>query len=115
MEITKKSQQYLDEIFLDYVEVNSLPKELYGRTILHLYPVRDTDNGKELDGFVDALFFDLHIYNCETMTVYKTDCKDQIRIDVPCATRIFKDGSTMIIIDSPVAIHLFQSVDIQPV
>lgn len=53
-------------------------------------------------------FFKARIFFVETMTFCEIEYRDGIRIDVPCVTKIFKDGSTMISIDGPVFIQYLQ-------
>lgn len=120
MEISEKSKKMINEVFSRYKEVNLPPLldgiKIDGRTIIHTYPTKDTQNDKddELDGFIDALLFDVHIFDVDKSLVYKSRGHD--RIDYYgfkiISQEIFKDGSTMIIIDTPVKIHLGQSIGV---
>lgn len=105
VQIEKESVEYLQEVFKDYKEVNKRLDEIKGRCIIHIYPKQDTyEEDGALYGFCDALLCEMHIYDCEKQLVYKTNNHDSVYLDVPCGTRIFKDLSTMLIIDSGITI-----------
>ncbi len=112
---TDHAENYLKDVFDGYVEVDEFPTELNGRTIIHIYPKEDTfDTDGSLTGFQDAYNCEIHIYNVESKTVYKTKrLHDQIELDVPCRIRSFKDLSTMIIIDAPIKLYNFQSLEVR--
>lgn len=101
--IEKESVEYLQKVFKDYKEVNKPIEEIKGRCIIHIYPKRDTyeENG-ELSGFCDALLCEMHVYDCKNKLVYKTQNHDSVYLGVPSETRIFKDLSTMLVIDGGV-------------
>jgi hypothetical protein len=69
--------------------------------IIHIYPKYDTYNADgELEGYIDSLFCDIHVYDIERMTKWKSKrTHDGI---MPFANlnidqiKIFKDLSTMI-------------------
>ena len=120
IKISEKSKKMINEVFSRYKEVE-LPSildgiKIDGRTIIHTYPTSDTqdDNDDELDGFIDALLFDVHIFDVDKSLVYKSKGHD--RIDYYgfniISQEVFKDGSTMIIIDTPVKIHLGQAIGV---
>lgn len=73
------------------------------RLIIHMYPEKDTYNidSGELYGFSDSLFFRTIIYNTDNLKYYDYSLHDEIRLEVEHQIRIFKDGSTMIIINQP--------------
>lgn len=101
--IEQESIEYLEKVFKDYKEVNKPIEEIKGRCIIHIYPVEDTYNSKgELRGYCDAILCDMHVYDCKNEIVYKTNNHDSVSINAPCQTRIFKDLSTMLIIDGGV-------------
>lgn len=108
-----KSEQYLREILAEYKETKELPSIIKGRCIIHMYPYEDTyeDDGC-LVGYIDAIHCELHIYDIENKTVYKTKMHDEIRVDVPCRVRIFKDLSTMLIFDTPVSFNNWHSFEV---
>lgn len=87
-------------MFKDYKEVKKPIEEIKGRCIIHIYPKKDTyEEDGELYGYYDALLCEMHIYDCNNEIVYKTKYHDSIYLDVPIGTRIFKDLSTMLVID----------------
>lgn len=114
--LNKESKELIMETFSNYKESAKLPKVLYGRTIIHMYPKEDTikDDG-EVIGFHDSLFFNFNIYNTTTEKVYKrSGLYDEFVIEVPCRIRTFKDLSTMIIIDQNISIGGSQSILVYP-
>jgi len=107
------SEQYIKDTFSQYTEVYQMPKLIKGRCIFHMYPYQDTTNEDgSLVGYNDAMLFNLHIYDIENMNVWKTSNKDSLDIDVPCKIRIFKDLSTMVVIDGGVELHSFQAFEV---
>ena len=118
VEISNKSKEMIKETFDMYMEkeIDNYIIESKGRTIIHTYPTDDTQNDKdeELSGYKDALLFDVHIYNCEEKVVYKSKGHDNIfyRGLSSLSQKIFKDESTMTIIDEPVEILLCQGITV---
>ena len=111
--ISKVSEQYIKDTLSRYIEIEDMPKQITGRCIFHMYPYQDTtDENGGLVGYQDAILFNLHIYDIDNMTVWKTSNKDSLDIDVPCKTRIFKDLSTMVVIDGGVKLHSFQAFEV---
>lgn len=118
VEISNKSKKLIEETFSMYKEkeIDNYIIESKGRTIIHTYPIGDTQNDKdeELSGYKDSLLFDVHIYNCKEKVVYKSKGHDNIfycglsRL----SQKIFKDESTMTIIDEPVEILLCQGITV---
>ena len=105
VQIEQESVDYLQEVFKDYKEVDKPLYEIKERCIIHIYPKKDTyDEDGELYGYCDAIFCDIHIYDCENQLVYKTKYHDSVYLDVPNGTKIFKDLSTMLTIDGGVLI-----------
>jgi hypothetical protein len=114
IELSNKAKQYMKMVFSRYEYSENIPDEFYGRTILHLYPKRDTmrDNEEHLLGFEDGLLFDVHIYSIDNKKKYIITNKDQIEISFPVMIRIFKDQSTMIIIDRAFKLGRYQSLEL---
>jgi hypothetical protein len=117
IELMQESKDYLNEVFNQYEEVDKLPNVLGKTTLIHMYPVEDTrDSSGELHGFTDALLCNVHIYNTKEMICKKTYAnKDELMIDVPCRVRVFKDGSTMIILFGDIMIGDTQSMWVREV
>ena len=113
VQLSAKSQEHIDFLIKAYKEVYECPKQINGRTLIHIYPKSDTinDNDGHSSGFYDAINCEVHIYNTDNMTVFKTKHHDQIELEVPCRTRIFKDLSTMLLIDCPVTFGNCQSLE----
>lgn len=113
--LSHKSLQWINFLKDNYKETKELPSKINGRTLIHIYPKEDTlnDNNDNSTGFVDVLNCEVHIYNTDNMTVFKTRKHDQIEVEVPCNVRIFKDLSTMLIIDTPVTFGMFQSLEVR--
>ncbi|WP_340032675.1 hypothetical protein NSQ20_12505 [Paenibacillus sp. FSL K6-1122] len=98
--IHENSVNYMNRVFMQYKEIETLPS-VVDNPIIHLYPVKDTyeENG-ELNGYSDALYFHLHVYDPISMTSWKSkQLHDGI---IPFSEvmvqqiKIFKDLSTMI-------------------
>ena len=116
MKISKKSQKMIKDVFSSYKEETPMPnKFLGGRTIFHLYPSGDTQNDKndDLAGHRDALLFDVHIYRPKERVKYPViHDRDTIDFLFPTSVKIFKDGSTMIVVDRPIAIGVTQAMTV---
>ncbi|MFC8686031.1 hypothetical protein [Brevibacillus porteri] len=104
IDLHEKSLDYLNSVFTQYTEIDRLP-EIIKNPIIHMYPKKDTYNyDGELDGYIDALFFELCIYDTDEMTVWKSKrLHDAI---IPACKHIeigqikaFKDLSTMIVLN----------------
>jgi hypothetical protein len=120
IEIHEKSVEYIRETLSNYTEVYELDKNIKN-PIIHMYPVEDTiDEEGNLNGYIDALFFRIHIYDPEKGTVYKGNkLHDGI---VPFENlhisqiKIFKDLSTLICLNGIYNISVsFAAVDITKV
>lgn len=120
VELHQDSIDYVKEVFSRYEEVDSLNKIIHD-PIVHMYPVEDTyDTNGNLDGYIDAVFFRVNIYDTTNMTVYKGirlhDAImpfEKLRIN---QIKIFKDLSTMIVLRGDYQISLsFAAIDIEPV
>ncbi|MED3562382.1 hypothetical protein [Bacillus xiapuensis] len=102
VELHQNSVDYVKEVFSMYTEVYDLNKHIKN-PIIHIYPVEDTyDQNGELNGYIDALFFKMNIYDTENMTVYKSEKLhdgilpfDNLHVS---QIKIFKDLSTMIVL-----------------
>ena len=100
IEIHQNSIDYVKEIFSKYTETTEL-KSTYKSPIIHMYAKEDTyDEQGNLNGYIDGLFFELHLYDTENSTVWKSNryydgiCPfDDLRVS---QIKIFKDMSTMI-------------------
>lgn len=114
IKLSKQSEQYIRETLDKYKPVDGLPADFTGRTILHLYPTQDTMQENGLVGFEDALMFDIKVYVPKRKVVYTVEWRDQVELKVPADIRIFKDGSTMIIIDKPFTFGYYQSLEVNP-
>lgn len=113
IQLHQRSEEYLKEVFSAYSDGGDLPlfHTLSGRTLIHLYPVADTvDENGELTGLGDALFVEVYVYNVDTMTYWHTTSKDEVDVAVPSKVRIFKDGSTVIIINRDIKVTDTQSL-----
>jgi len=115
--LSKDSKQYIEDTFKAYEEVDEKLTQLNGKTIIHLYPVEDTmmDGIDNIKGFIDALFCEVHVYDVTNRKVYKGGYCDGVSIrDINShSLRIFKDLSTMIIIEEPVKIHYYLNLEIE--
>ena len=111
VKISEKSKKMIEETFSMYENLEWDWFEILkfnNRVILHIYPENDTINDKdeESTGFVDCLEFKLKIFDCKHRKCYETHC-DSICIDdiKYSSIKVFKDQSTMIIIEPSCEIH----------
>jgi hypothetical protein len=94
------SVKYINETLGQYTESKDTPFVIED-PVFHLYPVIDTFTEEgELIGFIDAVFFKLHIYDTKNMTVYKPKGihdaiipYNDIKVN---QIKIFKDLSTLV-------------------
>ena len=114
--ISKKSEKMITDTFnkYSYNEKESCPKIFHNRIVIHIYPVGDTieDDNNKAQGLEDSILFDVHIYDTIAFKKYIILNRDAILLEVPVETRIFKDLSTMYIIDEPCAFDIFQKITI---
>jgi hypothetical protein len=115
IELHQKSVEYIKETLGQYTEVDSL--DTVENPIIHIYPIKDTyDKDGELDGYIDALFFEAHIYDTKNMKV----CKSKKLHDgiMPFADlfipqiKVFKDLSTMIVLHGKYNIGRYTAMSI---
>jgi len=114
--IHEESRKLIKETFELYEERGELEsfKIINSKTIIHLYATVETmDEKGYLNGFVDSLFFKARVFDCDKRVVYTAEYRDEIFIHLPCQTRIFKDGSTMLIFDGPTKITNAQCMTIE--
>jgi len=99
--IHQKSVDYMDDVFGKYVQDQHFERYIQN-PIIHLYPTKDTyDQDGNLNGYIDALFMDIHIYDTINMKKYLLKNKDGIFGDnnlTVSQIKAFKDGSTMIVL-----------------
>ncbi|WP_336763471.1 hypothetical protein [Paenibacillus sp. USHLN196] len=100
IKIHENSVNYMKRVFMQYKEIETLPN-VVENPIIHLYPVKDTyETNGELNGYNDALFFQLHVYDPVGMVSWKSkQLHDGI---IPFSEvmiqqiKIFKDLSTLV-------------------
>lgn len=111
---SNESLWFISEIVKNYKQVYVLPKTIKSTCVVHMYPYKDTilECGAT-EGYINAYNCILHIYDVDNKTVFKTIWHDEIDISVPCRIRIFKDLSTMIIINVPVEFVFGRSFSIR--
>lgn len=108
-----RNEFYIGNVPYKYKKVDKLWSGKIKECIIHMYPKEDTLNGNgELCGYCDSLFFDMVIYNEDTMEYYVLNNRDALNINVKTETRIFKDLSTMIICREPAMFNVHQDVTI---
>ena len=119
VKLTETSTGMIKDIFARYKKAEGdLPDGLTGRTIFHIYAKSDTINQDgDLEGFEDSLFFTLKVFNMVSMSYWEVRNRDSVELDrygfaIGADIRIFKDGSTMIIVDGDIEICWYQAVEI---
>lgn len=116
VKIHTESEDYLKRIFDNYTEVYELPA-IINEPIIHIYPKKDTCNEDgELDGYIDAIFSEVHIYDTVEMKVYKGESLHDAlmpsnQLDV-WTIRIFKDLSTLVGLRGKYRIGMYTAVSI---
>lgn len=114
--ITQQSEEFIRKTFKGYKEIEKIPDVINGRCIIHMYPYRDTvEEDGSLSGYIDAMFCELHIYDCNNSTVFKTKHIDALIINTISSIKIFKDLSTMVVIDGGVELHSSQAFEVCPI
>ena len=119
IKLHEKSIEYIDEVFSQYKEVEYDTSKVITNPIVHIYPIEDTyDENGELHGFIDALLVNMDIYDTKNKTFMKIKYRDELLMnetDRPTGIRIFKDGSTMIIMRGKYQFGSGQSVSVYKV
>ena len=124
MEICNKSKDLIENTYNLYKKRELKGDEVFDeRLIMHLYPNEDTmnDENEESSGYEDALISKFRIFDAENATEYTGTffcdevyiCDDDKKLSVKI--RIFKDKSTMIIIDGKCKLIRGQAVGIYSV
>lgn len=124
VEICNKSKDTIEDTYNLYKKRDFNGDEVFNkRLIIHLYPNEDTinDENEESCGYEDVLISKFRIFDiekrieyigslfCDEVYICDNDKKLSVKI------RIFKDGSTMIIIDGRCRIISGQAVGIYSV
>lgn len=117
IDLHRNSIEYINEVFKQYKEVNTFFDTVID-PIIHMYPKEDTyDESGKLNGYTDAIFCEIHIYDTSNLTVYKSQrlhdslnsfsdlCVQQIKI--------FKDLSTLIKLKGTYKINFFTSLELR--
>lgn len=117
IKLHQESINYLNRIFTDYNEVESLSK-IVENPIIHMYPKKDTyEEDGELDGFIDAIFSEVHIYDTVNMTVWKSKSLSDGLASYADITvkqiKVFKDLSTLVSLSGKYSISPFQEMTIR--
>ena len=96
------SQKLIDDTYSKYTQI-PIPADQHTIdnqwVILHIYPYADTIQD-EPQGFRDSLLCRVRVFLEHDKTYYELSSIDDIYIEIPNHTRIFKDGSTMIMINA---------------
>lgn len=119
MNLHSESEKIIKATFAMYKDGGPIggSRKFQGRTILHLYPTRDTFNQDgELDGYYQNLFFNLDVYDAKKMVKYSAGEHDAIftsGCNINNVT-VFKDGAFCICIDGEVEFLSGQAVTFSP-
>lgn len=95
------SLQYMERIGSIYTEEELARDTIVSNPIIHLYAEKDTySSDGELNGYIDSLFFKAIVYDTNLNIKYTLnrlhDAVDFYK-GTPNQTKIFKDGSTMLV------------------
>ncbi len=117
IKLSEDSLKYLNEVFKDYKKVEYDTSRVIKNPLVHLYPTHDTiDEYGDLNGYRDALFMTIRIYDVENdiyMEIKNRDGLDFYNSDVSLRQiRIFKDGSTLVMISGRCKFGSSQSIDV---
>lgn len=98
VKLHEKSEKLIRDVFIRYTYSETIPDKLVGKFVLHMYAEEDTyTKTGNLEGYYDALFFRLDIYDTQKLIKYSIRNRDGISIHgVAMDVRIFKDGSTIL-------------------
>lgn len=99
----KRVQEHIDILTTKY-KINQSLKHF---DIIHMYPKRLAYP----EGYIDSMFFDLHLFNTETMEKRIIESRDELSFESVAIrfTRIYADGSTMFKFKHCCKIDIFQS------
>lgn len=115
--ISRDSEQYITKIFAQYEQVYKPIKHIKEKCVLHLYPKEDTMiKGKDnITGYIDSMLFELYVFDVAERKVYKHKFCDAINVNgvLSQQVKIFKDLSTMIVIEEPVKINYYKAVEVE--
>lgn len=117
IKLSKDSLEYLNEVFTSYKKVDYDTSRVFKNPLVHLYPTEDTitEDG-ELNGYRDALFVTIRIYDVEKDIYMEIKNRDGLdfyndRINIR-QIRVFKDGSTLVMLKGSYQFGSTQSIDI---
>lgn len=111
--LNEKSKEYLETVFNSYTE-KEYTNQVIDNPVIHMYATHDTYNERELFGYADSLFCEVHVYDVKNDYKYTFENKDGISLshaDV-YQVRIFKDGSTMIMLNGSHELEVFQALEL---
>lgn len=111
-----KSIAHLDALD-NFVVIEKPPLRYEGKTVLHIYPTKDTITKEDnIEGMQDCLFFDVHIINFDSNTKYISRNKDHFKCNVPIRVMaVYKDGSYCIEPEGPFLMVEGQGITLHPV
>jgi len=115
--ISKESEQYITETFAQYEQVDEPIRYIDKKCVLHLYPKEDTmiDGKDNLTGYMDSMICELYVFDVGERKAYHCKFCDAVNVRgvLTQQTKIFKDLSTMIVIDEPVNINYYTAVEVE--
>lgn len=123
VELHQESVKYIREVLGMYTEIDRLDDTKHFKNpIIHIYPIKDTyDVNGELRGYIDSIFFNLHFYDTENKTVWKSKRSHDAIIPFMANAnfsqiKIFKDLSTLIALSGNYRVNgSFQAFEIEKV
>ncbi|MGE7840679.1 hypothetical protein ACQKNX_07800 [Lysinibacillus sp. NPDC093712] len=118
IELHEESVKYLNEVFNQYEEIKYDSNLIIINPLVHLYGTHDTRTvDGELNGYNDALFITIKIYDKETMQFMQIHNRDGLdfynnkNVHIQ-QIKVFKDGSTLIQLTGNYKFGNCQSVDV---
>lgn len=117
IDLHQESVDYLSKVFKEYREIEAIPDTIKD-PIIHIYPKKDTyESDGELNGYTDALFSEIHIYEPHNMTVWKSrrlhDAINSFEDLTVKQIKIFKDLSTMITLSGRYRVSSFTALELR--
>lgn len=116
VELHENSNDYIVNTFKKYQEDFFEDGMIIHRPIIHMYAKEDTiDKHGDINGYIDAFFCEVHIYDVVNRKKYRTRrLHDAVHVNNAKVydVKIFKDGSTMLTTFGNHKIEIFQALEI---
>lgn len=114
IKLHENSKKYIIDTLSQYVE-KQYNGEVIEQPVVHMYAKSDTyDEDGTLNGYRDSLFCEVHVYDTKNDFKYVFINKDGVTLLHAniWQVRVFKDGSTMLILNGSHKLEVFQALEL---